>query len=331
MYVLQQVEFHPSLHSLPPAEALDMLAVTMSVYRQSRDGDEGDFRRCGQRCLDLLSKFKLHEWGQELAASICTVAWECVAVTVQRGWSIDGIPLLERINRILDERKLWPLLKPGRAQSIRRLMHWGQVVSFEKFDDVVRRIQKHGSLIDQLDPKTIYEPVEMHNVVMQKTSELLRFSLVNKSRYGEQARDYFDTAIRPVLAELARESRGGSDPSKLLNSLPRAFTPATATGIAFQSFLAALHLQPDATPDIIENALLVGRHIRRASDSAIMLQTINPETQELIRSGKVPEILRPEISALFTFVNDISERGKNKLHAIAQQLLECVPLCSGHS
>jgi hypothetical protein len=331
MDVLQRVEFHPSLHVVPPADALNMLALTMSIYRQSIDATEGHFHSCGRICLNLLSKISLQDYGEELAASICTAAWELIAATVQRGWAMQGIPLLERVNRTLDERKLWPHLQIGRERSIRRLMHWGRVVAYERFDDVDSYIRKHGSPIDEFDPKLIRSPVEIHNIALQKMSELLRFSMVEKAKYDDRALGYFEATIRPVLVDLAKSARDFSSPANQARSIADSFTPSTVVAMAFESFLVALHLQPRDASEITEYATHVAKQIHRASDSAIMLQTMNPETQKLIKSRKAAGILPPEITAMFAFVSDISQRGKIKLHAMALQLLDRVPGCARQS
>jgi hypothetical protein len=328
MDVLQQVEFHQSLDAVPPADALNMLALTMSIYRQSMDATEGHFRSCGRRCLNLMSKISLQDYGDRLAASICTVAWELVAVTVQRGWAMEAIPLLERVNRVLDERRLWPHLQISRERSIRRLMHWGRIVAYDRFDDVGTHIRKHGSPIDELSTHLAYSAGEISNVVSQKMWELLRFSMATKGREDrDQATKYFEGTLRPVLMELDRTSRALPRVTHQSTPIRGAITPSTALTIAFQSFVAALHLPLDDASDITECAIRVTDQIHRASDGAVILYKINPETQEFIKTERAHCKLRPRIFEMFPFAGDISQRGKIKLHAIALQLLDRVPDC----
>jgi hypothetical protein len=101
-------------------------------------------------------------------------------------------------------------------------------------------------------------------------------------------------------------------------------------GIAFETFLVGIHLQPENAHDIIESATTVARRIRRTSNGAIMLQTMNPETQKVIATAKALGKLNPEILDVFAFVNDITKLGKVKLHALANQLLDCAMKCSAH-
>jgi hypothetical protein len=329
MDVLGEVVFHQAIQAVPPAEMLNMLAVTMAIYRQSFEAADGHFQSCGRRCLRLLSSLRLSEYGDDLAAAICTVAWELVAATVQRGWAMDGVPLLERINGILDERRLWRHLQIGREQSIRRLMHWGRVIAYDRLDEVRVYLGKHASPIDELSPTSPYGQVEIPNIVSQKMWEFLRFSMATGQRKAkDRASNHFESRIRPLLLDLERSSRDLSVPAAQASPMRESYTPSTALAIAFQSYVVAHHLLgPRDASDVIECATQITQRIRRVSDGAIMLQKINPETQTLIRATAALGKLHSGALEMCAFVTDISERGKMKLHALAQHLLDCVARC----
>jgi hypothetical protein len=332
MYVLAPIASDPALVLLPPHEALNMMAVTMAIFRQSLHSSEGDFLVRGHLCLNLLAGLHGRVFTEDLTATICTVAWELIAVTVQRGWAMESVPWLNRIEDIVSRRRLRRHLQPGRERSMARLMHWARVVAHRDFDAVQRYVNRDGgSIAVYAQCQTEAPQYETHNIVVQQMSERLRFSLERKAdeRSLKLTADYFDEKVCPIIKDLDQSSQDLFASNPLEQPVSAKYTPSTAMGMVFLYLAAALHLERSGINDDIARAHELARRIQTISDGAILMQQFNGATQQFIKLARAKQEVRAEVLEHFPFVSNISPPGLRKLHAMAGQLLDIVEQTRG--
>jgi hypothetical protein len=322
MYMLAPMASDPAFALLPPHEALNMLAVTMAILRQSVHAGEGDFLIRGHLCLKLVAGISGRALDKKLAAAIATVAWELIAVTAQRGWAREAVPGLETVEEILKRRGLHEALEPGRTSSMARLMHWARVVAYPDLGAVRSYVKRGGSIADA-QGQSDARPVEAHHLVLHHISEQMRFSL-QQGADKKQTERIFDERLCPIIRNLYQSSQHFFAPVHLERAIPANFTPSTAMGIVFQYLAVALHLGRSGVNHDIEQAVELRRRIQAVSDDAIMLLQFNDETQKFVRLARANRKISPEVLESFHFVSHVSPAGRRKLHAMASQLLDMV-------
>jgi hypothetical protein len=326
IYRLTPLAFDPTLALLPLDEALNILAATMSILRQSLHASEGNFLVQGRACLMLLGHFSRGKRDQRLEAMICIVAWELIAVTAQRGWAADSMPWLERVNSIIKRRGLKACLTSGREHSMARLTHWARVIAPRDFAAVRRCVNRDGgSIVGYAIALVDAPPAETHNIIVQRMAELMRFSMQDDdSRYLQKTADYFDATLRPIIRDLGRSSDNFFTAGHDERAIPAHFTPSTAMALVYLNFVVPLHLERRGLSDSLEESRVLAGRIHGVSDGAIMLQRFNDPLQDMLKLKRAMNVLHRDSLNHFACVSDISGTACRKLHAMAGQLLDLV-------